>query len=62
MSVNSQLLGIVHDIEELNEKNTTINESIVTINESIESLEDEKQNNITTSDTIQMSKLKTQYI
>jgi len=47
-----------HDIEELNEETTTINESIVTINESIESLEDNKQNNITTSDTIQISKLK----
>jgi len=39
MSVISQLLGIVHDIEELNEETTTINESIVTINGTLEGLE-----------------------
>jgi len=62
MSVNSQILNIIHDIEELNEETTTINESIVTINGDIEDLGKNKQNNITTSDTIQISKLKTQYI
>ena len=46
MSVNYQLLGIVHDIEELNEETTTINESIISIIVSIESLEDNKQNEI----------------
>jgi uncharacterized protein (UPF0335 family) len=29
MSVNSQILNIINDIEELNEETTTINESIV---------------------------------
>jgi len=62
MSVNYQILNIIHDIEELNEETTTINENIVTINESIEILEDNKQNSIKVTDTIQISKLKTQYI
>jgi len=44
MSVNSQLLGIVNDIEELNEETTTINGNIETINESITSLETTKHN------------------
>ena len=62
MSVNSQLLGIVHDIEELNEETTTINGNIETINESITSLETNKQNSIKVTDTIQISQLKAQYI
>jgi len=62
MSVNSQILNIIHDIEELNEETTTINESTVTINRDIEDSGKNKQNNITTSDTIQISKLKTQFI
>ena len=56
MSVNYQILNIIHDIEELNEETTTINENIVTINESIEILEDNKQNSIKVTDTIQISK------
>jgi len=62
MSVNSQILNIINDIEELNVETTAINENIVTINESIESQEDNKQNKITTSDTLTICKLKTQYI
>ena len=62
MSVNSQLLNIVNDIEELNEETSTINENIVTINGTLESLEDNKQNKIQVTDTIQISKLKTQYV
>ena len=62
MSVNSQLLGIVHDIEELNEETSTINGNIETINSDIEGLENSKQNKIQVTDTIQISKLKTQYI
>ena len=62
MSVNSQILNIIHDTEELNEETTTINESIVTINGTLENLEDNKQDNIKVTDTIQISKLKTQYI
>ena len=62
MSVNSQLLGIVNDIEELNEETTTINGNIETINSDIEGLKNSKQNTIQVTDTIQISKLKTQYI
>ena len=62
MSVNSQILNIIHDIEELNEETTAINENIVTINGTLENLEDKKQDNINVTDTIQISKLKTQYI
>ena len=36
MSVNSQILNIIHDIEELNEETTSINENIVTINGTLE--------------------------
>jgi uncharacterized protein (UPF0335 family) len=38
LSVISQLLGIVNDIEELNEETTTINGNIETINSDIEIL------------------------
>jgi len=62
MSVNSQILNIIHDIEELNEETTAINENIVTINGTLENLEDNKQNKIQVTDNIQISKLKTQYI
>jgi len=62
MSVNSQILNIINDIEELNEENTTINENIVTINGTLENLEDNKQDNIKVTYTVQKSKLKTQYI
>ena len=62
MSVNSQLLGIVHDIEELNEETTTINGNIKTINSDIEGLESSKQKKIQITDTIQVSQLKAQYI
>ena len=62
MSVNSQILNIIHDIDELNEETTTINENIVTMNGTLENLEDKKQDNINVTDTIQISKLKTQYI
>ena len=49
-------------IEELNEETTTINENTVTINGDIEDLGKNKQNIITTSDTLSFCKLKTQYI
>ena len=62
MSSNFQLLNIINDIEELNEETSTINENIVTINGTLENLEDNKQDNIKVTDTIQISKLKTQYI
>ena len=62
MSVNSQLLNIINDIEKLNEQATTINNNLDTINDNVQTLEDNKQNNITVLDTIQISKLKTQYI
>ena len=62
MSVNSQLLGIVNDIEELNEETTTINGNIETINSDIEGLKNSKQNKIQVTDIIQISKLKAQYI
>jgi hypothetical protein len=35
MSVNSQFLGIVNDIEEFNEETTTINGNIETMNSDI---------------------------
>ena len=62
MSANSQILNIINDIEKLKEETTTINNNVHTINENIQTLEDTKQNNITVLDTIQISKLKTQYI
>ena len=55
MSPNSQLLNIINDIEELNEATKTINGNIG-------SLQTNKQNKIQVTDTIQISKLKTQYI
>ena len=62
MSVNSQILNIINDIEKLNEQTTTLNNNLDTINDNVQTLEDTKQNNITVLDTIQISKLKTQYI
>ena len=62
MSSNFQLLNIINDIEELNEQTTTINSDIETINDDITDLETNKQNKIQVTDTIQISKLKTQYI
>jgi hypothetical protein len=62
MSVNSQILNIINDIEKLNEETTTLNNNVHTINDNVQTLEDTKQNNITVLDTIQISKLKTQYI
>jgi hypothetical protein len=62
MSVNSQILNIINDIEELNEKTTTINGNIKTINSDIEGLESSKQKKIQITDTIQVSQLKAQYI
>ena len=62
MSSNSQLLNIINDIEELKEETTTLKNNVDTINDNIQILEDTKQNNITVLDTIQISKLKTQYI
>ena len=62
MSVNSQILNIINDIEKLNEQTTTLDNNVDTINGNIQTLEDNKQNNITVLDTIQISKLKTQYI
>ena len=38
MSVNSQILNIINDIEELNEETSTINGNIETINSDIEGL------------------------
>ena len=62
MSANSQILNIINDIEKLNEQTTTLDNNVETINGNIQTLEDNKQNNITVLDTIQISKLKTQYI
>ena len=62
MSANSQILNIINDIEKLKEETTTLNNNVDTINDNIQILEDTKQNNITVLDTIQISKLKTQYI
>ena len=62
MSANSQILNIINDIENLKEETTTLNNNVDTINDNIQTLEDTKQNNITVLDTIQISKLKTQYI
>ena len=62
MSVNSQILNIINDIEELNEETSTINGNIETINSDIEGLGNCKQNKIQVTDTIQISKLKTQYV
>ena len=62
MSVNSQLLSIVNDIEELIEETTTINGNIETINSDIEGLKNSKQNKIQVTDTLQISKLKAQYV
>jgi len=62
MSVNSQILNIINDIEELNEETSTINGNIETINSDIEGLGNSKQNKIQVTDTIQISKLKTQYV
>ena len=46
MSVNSQILNIINDIEELNEETSTINGNIETINSDIEGLGKSKQNKI----------------
>ena len=62
MSVNSQILNIINDIENLKEQTATLDNNLDTINGNIQTLEDTKQNNITVLDTIQISKLKTQYI
>ena len=62
MSSNSQILNIINDIEKLNEQTTTLNNNVDTINDNVQILEGTKQNNITVLDTIQISKLKTQYI
>ena len=62
MSSNSQLLNIINDIEKLNEQTTSINSDIITINGDITDLGTNKQNKIQVTDTIQISKLKTQYI
>ena len=62
MSVNSQIFNIINDIEKLNEETTTLTNNLDTINDNVQTLEDTKQNNITVLDTIQISKLKTQYI
>ena len=62
MSVNSQILNIINDIQTLQEDTETINSNVDTINENIQTLYDTKQNNIQITDTIQIYKLKTQYI
>jgi hypothetical protein len=62
MSVNSQILNIINDIEKINEETTTLKNNVDTINDNVQTLEDTKQNNITVLDTIQISKLKTQFI
>ena len=62
MSLNSQLLNVVNDIEEINEQTAAINTSISTINENITNLGTNKQNNVQVTDTIQLSKLKAQYV
>jgi len=62
MSSNSQILNIINDIEELKDETTTLNNNVYTINNNIQILEDTKQNNITVLDTIQIFKLKSQYI
>ena len=62
MSSNSQFLNIINDIEQLNEQTTTINSDMETINGDITDLGTNKQNEIQVTDTIQISKLKTQYI
>ena len=62
MSVNSQILNIINDIEELNKETSTMNGNIETINTDIEGLESSKQNKIQVTDTIQLSQLKAQYI
>jgi hypothetical protein len=62
MSANPQIINIITDIEKLNEETTTLNDNVDTTNDNVQTLEDTKQNNITVLDTIQISKLKTQYI
>ena len=62
MSANSQILNIINDIEKLNEQTTTLNNNVDTINDNIQILDDTKHNNITILDTIQIFKLKSQYI
>jgi hypothetical protein len=46
MSVNSQILNIINDLEKLNEQTTTLDNNVDTINGNIQALEDNKQNNI----------------
>ena len=62
MSLNTQLLNVVNDIEEINEQTEAINNSITTINGNIEGLGNNKQGKIQVTDTIQISKLKTQNV
>ena len=62
MSLNTQLLNVVNDIEEINEQTAAINNSITTINGNIEGLGNNKQGKIQVTDTIQISKLKTQNV
>jgi predicted RNA-binding protein YlqC (UPF0109 family) len=62
MSLNTQLLNVVNDIEEINEQTAAINNSITTINGNIGGLGNNKQGKIQVTDTIQISKLKTQNV
>ena len=40
MSLNSQILNIINDIEKLNEQTTTLNNNLDTINDNVQTLED----------------------
>ena len=58
MSVNSQILNIINDIEKLNEETTTITNNLDTINGNIQTLEDNKQDTLKVTDTINIYKAK----
>jgi hypothetical protein len=51
MSVNSQIINIINDIEELKEETTNINKTITTISTNIQNFEATKQDTLKVTDS-----------
>ena len=62
MSVNSQIINIINDIEELKEETTNINNTITTISTNIQNFEATKQDTLKVTDTINVYKAKLSFI
>jgi hypothetical protein len=62
MSVNSQIINIINDVEELKEETANINNTIITINTHFQNFVATKQDTLKVTDTINIYKAKLSFI